>query len=85
MLTAGRDSVDAEIAGIRDYVIKSLVDLKGLLSLDIPAAKAWLAEHIGEDGIVMTPAGEHYVASGNWDLCGGMEPVSFRPQQAPVL
>jgi DNA invertase Pin-like site-specific DNA recombinase len=85
VLTAGRDSVDAEIAGIRDYVIKSLVDLKGLLSLDIPAAKAWLAEHIGEDGIVMTPAGEHYVASGNWDLCGGMEPVSFRPQQAPVL
>ena len=75
MLSAGRDTVDAEIADIRGFVTKSLMDLKGLLNQDVTAAKAWLSEHV--DSITMTPAAEgknrHYVASGTWDLLGRTE------------
>jgi site-specific DNA recombinase len=66
MLTAGRDSVNADIAGIRAFVKSSLCDITDLLTQDIASAKAWLAQHV--QFITMTPAGDgknrYYVATG---------------------
>jgi hypothetical protein len=42
--------------------------LRALLDSDVALVRAELARHI--DSITMTPTGEHYVASGNWNLVG---------------
>jgi hypothetical protein len=43
-------------------------DLRALLDSDATIVRAELARHI--ESITMTPDGEHYVASGNWNLVG---------------
>lgn len=67
ILGTGRDSIEVDIAEIREYVTKGLGDVVGLKQ-DTAVAKAWLREHVQR--MTMTPAGErknrYYVASGDW-------------------
>ena len=81
VLSAGPDSLEADLSSIRAFVTRKLRDLTGLLYRDVAIGRAWLAEHITE--IRMQPAREgdrrYYVASGvvrqplEWDLLGGKE------------
>ena len=76
LLSPGPGSLEADLGEIRKFVTKSLRDLPGILSRDVPAARAWLAQHVSK--ITMTPtqtaAGKRYYrASGEWDLLGGTE------------
>ena len=68
LMTAGRDSVDADIAEIRAFVKREMSDITGLLNLDVAAGKAWLSRHV--EAITMTPMDGYYMAVGNWNLLG---------------
>jgi site-specific DNA recombinase len=62
------DSVTSKVSNIRRLVEQRMKDLAGLLNCDAPRVRAELAKHIS--AITMTPEGEHYIASGSWDLLG---------------
>jgi hypothetical protein len=73
MTTAGRDSVDTNIAEVRAFVTRSLLDLTGLLNQDVATAKTWLSQHV--EAITITPRDDgqgarYYSASGDWNLLG---------------
>jgi DNA invertase Pin-like site-specific DNA recombinase len=73
LLEASRDSIQARVSDIRQFVISKLSDLRTLLNSDVPTAKAEILRHV--DRIDLTPMqanGERFfVASGEWDLLGG--------------
>jgi hypothetical protein len=62
------DSVTSKVSNIRRLVEQRMKDLAGLLNCDAARVRAELAKHI--TAITMTPKGEHYIASGSWDLLG---------------
>lgn len=61
-------SVQSKVLAIRRIVETEMKDLRALLDSDATIVRAELARHI--ESITMTPDGEHYVASGNWNLVG---------------
>lgn len=74
ILGAGRDSVDIEVAEIRAYVTRELMNLRQRLKQDVVTAKHWLNAHV--DAITMTPTysadgKRFYRASGKLQLLGG--------------
>jgi hypothetical protein len=68
LLAARPDSMHAKVQAIRRLVEAEMGDLREVLNSDTAAVRAELARHI--EGITMTPTGEHYVASGKWNLIG---------------
>lgn len=71
LISTGADSLAADIDDIRRFVTKKLNDITGLHHQDVSEAREWLSEYVGK--IIMTPNGNHYIASGKWewDLLGG--------------
>jgi site-specific DNA recombinase len=68
LLAARPDSIQTKVGAIRRLVETEMKELRALLNSDSAVVRAELARHI--DSITMTPTGEHYVASGNWNLVG---------------
>lgn len=66
LFDARPDSVHARLARIRSLVESRMKDLRRMLNSGIPLVRAELAKHI--EKITMTPDGEHFVASGKWNL-----------------
>jgi len=62
---------------IEDFVFSRLKDLSGLLTSEIPRAKAELAKHC--TNITLTPEDKTYRLSGEWDLLG----VTFGWRRGP--
>ena len=62
------DSIQARLGAIRRLAEAEMKNLRALLGSDAAVVRAELARHI--DSITMTPTGEHYVASGSWNLVG---------------
>ena len=62
------DSASSKMSNIRRLVEQRMKALASVLNSDAQSVRAELAKHIDE--IKMTPDGEHYVASGTWDLLG---------------
>jgi len=58
------------VKGLRENALARMHDVRAVLSYDVQTARAYLAKHI--DKIVMEPAGRSYVASGRWNLLGGI-------------
>jgi site-specific DNA recombinase len=60
--------------GVREFVRRQLSDLVGLLTADIPRARAELLKHTREIRMIPEKASDGrfcYVAAGGWDLLGG--------------
>jgi hypothetical protein len=73
LLSAGPQSVEAELAEIRGFMTRRLADIRSLLAKNVPLARVELAKHVKE--IRMQPstvgAEKFYVAEGEWNLLGG--------------
>jgi site-specific DNA recombinase len=67
LATDGR-GIDARLKEIEDFVLSGLQSIQGRLTGEIPRAKAELAKHCTE--ITLTPEGDSYKLSGEWDLLG---------------
>ena len=67
LATDGR-GIDARLKEIEAFVLSGLQGIQGRLAREIPRAKAELAKHCTE--ITLTPEGESYKLSGEWDLLG---------------
>jgi hypothetical protein len=61
--------LEHELKEIEDFVMRRLVDIHGLLTGDVQRAKSELAKHCTE--ITLTPEGQTYQISGDWNLLGG--------------
>ena len=70
-------TVAVAAAEIRDFVMKSLMDLPELFRSNVQLAKTKLGEHIGELTFtpVETPEGKAFSISGNWNLLPGKKDV----------
>jgi chromosome segregation ATPase len=72
LLQGNRDSIQAQVQDIREFVLSTLSDVRSLLHSDVPTAKAEILRHV--DRIDLTPMeanGERFfVASGEWNLLG---------------
>jgi site-specific DNA recombinase len=66
LLEARPDSLQAKLRHIRTLVETRMKDLRGILNSGTPQVRAEFAKHV--DKIAMTPSGDHYVASGSWQL-----------------
>ena len=73
LLSAEPDSISAEIGRIRQFVTRQLGDIRELLKVDVPKAKAELEKHVAEIRMVPQTEGKkgHYIAEGEWNLLGG--------------
>jgi site-specific DNA recombinase len=63
------DGLDAKLQDIERFIMRRLGDIHGLLTGDVQRAKSELAKHCTE--ITVTPEGETYQISGDWNLLGG--------------
>ena len=64
----GKDFGDGRMKEIEALVLGELQNIHGRLAGEIPRAKAELAKHCME--ITLTPEGNRYKLSGEWDLLG---------------
>ena len=66
-------SFRAKLRDIREFVTSRLGDLRGLLSCDVPTAKAELIKHVQRIDLKPVAVGgeRFYLAEGEWDLLGG--------------
>ena len=69
IFSSSGNGLDAKLKGIEDFVMRRLGDLHGLLNGDVQRAKSELAKHCTE--ITLTPKGQTYQVSGDWNLLGG--------------
>ena len=67
LATDGR-GIDVRLKEIEAFVLSELQNIQGRLAGEIPRAKAELAKHCTE--ITLTPEGNSYKLSGEWDLLG---------------
>lgn len=84
LLEAKPDSLESKLAGIREFVVSRLADIRTLLTADTPRAKAELLRHVQRIDVFPTSDGAKrgLVLSGEWDLLGGYDRekvVQFRP------
>ena len=63
------DGINTKLWDIERFVMERLSDIHGLLAGDIQRAKSELAKHCTE--ITLTPNGQSYLISGDWNLLGG--------------
>lgn len=68
LLEARPDSLRVKLRNIRSFVMLHMRDIRAIVNSDVAQTRAIFAKHI--DKITMTPAGEHYVASGTWNFMG---------------
>jgi site-specific DNA recombinase len=68
LLEARSDSLQAKLRNIRTLVETRMKNLRSVLNSDAAQVRAEFAKHI--EKITMTPSGDHYVASGTWQLLG---------------
>jgi hypothetical protein len=68
MFDARPDSLQTKLRNIRALVETRMRDIRSVLNSDAAQVRAEFAKHI--EKITMTPSGEHYVASGTWNLVG---------------
>src|SRR5580692_7122596 len=69
LLAADGRGLDARLQEIGAFVQKRLQDIRGLLFADVPRAKAELSKHC--TAITLTPEGESFRITGDWNLLGG--------------
>jgi hypothetical protein len=69
LLAADGRGLDARLNGIEEFVQKRLQDIRGLLTADVPRAKAELSKHC--TAITLTPDGSTFRITGDWNLLGG--------------
>ena len=62
------DSLRVKLRDIRSFVVRHMRDLREIVNSDAAKTRAIFAKHI--ERITLTPTGEHYLASGTWDLVG---------------
>jgi chromosome segregation ATPase len=68
LLATDSRGIDARLEEIEAFVLSSLQNIQERLAGDVPRAKAELAKHCTE--ITLTPEGESYKLSGEWNLVG---------------
>jgi hypothetical protein len=66
LLESRPDSLRGKLRDIRSFVVRQMRDIREIVNFDAAKTRALFAKHI--EKITLTPAGEHYVASGTWDL-----------------
>jgi site-specific DNA recombinase len=70
LLSSEPASLRSRIKNLRAAAIGKMRDLRAFLNTDAQTARAHLTKHV--ERIEMKPDGKHYVASGEWDLLGGI-------------
>ncbi len=68
--SAEGNGIDARLEEIESFVHQRLKDIRGLLLGDVAGAKVELAKHC--QSITLTPEGDSYRLSGEWDLLGSV-------------
>jgi len=68
LLATDSRGIDARLKEIEAFVLSSLQNIQERLIGEVPRAKAELAKHCTE--ITLTPEGESYKLSGEWNLVG---------------
>jgi len=68
LLESQPDSLRVKLRNIRSFVVHHMRDVRELVNSETAQTRAIFAKHI--DRITLTPTGEHYVASGTWNLLG---------------
>jgi len=68
LLESRPDSLRVKLRNIRSFVVHHMRDVREIVNSDTAQTRAMFAKHI--DKITLTPAGDHYVASGTWNLLG---------------
>jgi site-specific DNA recombinase len=66
LLESRPDSLRVKLRNIRSFVVQHMRDVREIVNSDTARTRAVFAKHI--DRITLTPTGEHYVASGTWNL-----------------
>ncbi len=69
IFSSSENGLDAKLKEIEEFVIRRLGDIHSLLTGDVQRAKSELAKHCTE--ITLTPEGQTYEISGDWNLLGG--------------
>ena len=69
IFSSGGNGLDAKLKEIEDFIMRRLGDIHSLLTGDVQRAKSELAKHCTE--ITLTPEGQTYQISGDWNLLGG--------------
>src|SRR5215470_11051234 len=69
IFSSSENGLDAKLKEIEDFVMRRLGDVHSLLTGDVQRAKSELAKHCTE--ITLTPKGQTYKISGDWNLLGG--------------
>ena len=63
------NGLEVKLREIEEFTMKRLRDILGLLGGDVLRAKSELAKHCTD--ITLTPKGNSYMVSGDWNLLGG--------------
>jgi hypothetical protein len=69
IFSSSGNGLDAKLKELEESVMRCLRDIHGLLTGDLQRAKSELAKHCTE--ITLTPEGQTYQVSGDWNLLGG--------------
>ncbi|HVA76567.1 MAG TPA: hypothetical protein VNF27_01660, partial [Candidatus Binataceae bacterium] len=72
LLSTQPDSIEAQLAEIREFVTSRITDLRGLLSKSVVLARAEVLKHVREIQMVphVSESDPHYEAQGEWNLLG---------------
>jgi hypothetical protein len=70
LLATDDRGIDARLKEIEEFVVSGLRNVQRRLAGEIPRAKAELAKHCTE--ITLTPEGNSYKLTGDWDLLGNV-------------
>ncbi len=68
LLESRPDSLRIKLRNIRSFGTTNMRQIREIVNSDVSQTRALFARHI--DRIMLTPNGEHYVASGTWDFVG---------------
>ncbi len=68
-LASTNNGLEMKLQKIEEFAMKRLRDIQGLLGGDVLRAKSELAKHCTD--ITLTPKGDSYMVSGDWNLLGG--------------
>jgi len=82
IFSSSGNGLDAKLKEIEDFVMQRLGDIHGLLTGDVQRAKSELAKHCTE--ITLTPEGQTYKISGDWNLLGGRSDGAGGPDRTMV-
>ena len=69
LLAGTGNGLEMKLQKIEEFAMKRLRDIQGLLGGDVLRAKSELAKHCTD--ITLTPKGNSYMVSGDWNLLGG--------------